>query len=112
MHHVQPRDGNTVLRWVLGSPHLFDPQYLYLPYLYEDFFHVTQKSDAGYVQLNFGNEEWKGNIGGRYVKTDVDPQGYIIDQTNFTQQHSSPTSRTRTATSCRRSTSPTTSRRT
>jgi iron complex outermembrane recepter protein len=84
VRHVQPANGNTVLRWVLGSPHLFDPQYLYAPYLYEDFFHVTQKSQAGYVQLNFGNDEWKGNIGGRYVKTDLDPMGYIIDQNNFT----------------------------
>jgi iron complex outermembrane receptor protein len=80
--HVQPRDGNTVIRWVLGSPNLFTPG-LYLPYLYEDFFHVAQKSDAGYVQLNFGNEDWKGNIGGRYVKTDVDPEGYVINQTDF-----------------------------
>ena len=85
VHHVQPVNGSTVLRWVLGSPNLFDKQYLYAPYLYEDSFQVQQDSKAGYLQLNFGNDEWKGNIGGRYVKTDVDATGFIINNVNIAQ---------------------------
>ncbi len=84
VHHVQPRNGSTVINWVLGSPNLFNSQYLYLPYFYENTFHVDQKSDAGYAQLNFGNDEWKGNVGVRYVRTDIDATGYVSNST-FTQ---------------------------
>ncbi|MEP6485575.1 MAG: TonB-dependent receptor [Rudaea sp.] len=83
VRHVQPADGGTVIRWVLGSPHLFDPQYLYAPYLYEDTFQVQQKSDAGYAQVNFGDDNWKGNVGVRYVRTTIDATGYVIDNVNI-----------------------------
>jgi len=82
---VQPRDGQTVLNWVLASPHLFDPQYLYAPYLYEDSFQVQQSSDAAYAQLNFGNDDWRGNVGVRYVRTETDATGYVINNVNITQ---------------------------
>jgi len=85
VHHVQPRDGQTVLNWVLGSPHLFDPQYLYAPYLYEDSFQVQQSSDAAYAQLNFGNDDWRGNIGLRYVRTETDATGYVINNVDITK---------------------------
>ncbi|MGA9333975.1 MAG: TonB-dependent receptor [Rudaea sp.] len=85
VHHVQPRNGDTVLNWVLDSPHLFDQQYLYLPYLYQDSFNIGQKSQAGYVQLNFGDEDLRGNIGLRYVHTSIDESAYIINNINIAQ---------------------------
>ncbi len=111
-HHVQPSNGDTVLRWVLGSPHLFDPQYLYLPYLYEDFFHVTQKSDAGYVAAEFRQRRVEGQHR-RPLRQDRRRSARATSSTRPTSTTArSPTSRRRTAISCRRSTSPTTSRRT
>jgi iron complex outermembrane recepter protein len=91
VHHVQPRDSQSVLNWVLASPHLFDPQFLYLPYLYEDTFQVQQKSDAGYAQINFGNDDLKGNFGVRYVHTSIDATGYIIDNVNISNSQRSTT---------------------
>ncbi len=84
VHHVQPVNGATVIRWVLGSPNLINPQALYAPYLYEDTFQVQQSSDAGYAQIDFGNDEWKGNFGVRYVRTDIDSTGFIIDNVTIT----------------------------
>ena len=91
VHHVQPAGAGTVLRWVLSSPHLFDPGTLYAPYLYEDSFNVGQKSNAGYAQLNFGNDEFKGNIGIRAVHTTIDATGFIIDNVNIVNSQLSTT---------------------
>ncbi len=84
VHHVQPVDGRTVINWVLGSPHLFDPQYLYLPYLYQNEFQVSQHGDAGYAQMNFGDDDLHGNFGLRFVHTSIDESAYTINNTNIT----------------------------
>lgn len=78
VHHVQPINGDTVSNWVLGSPGLFDPQYLYAPYIYEDTFDIDQKSYAGYAQLDFGNEVVHGNVGLRVVHTLIDASGFVV----------------------------------
>jgi iron complex outermembrane recepter protein len=83
--HVQPINGPTVINWVLGSPNLFQPQFLYAPYLYEDSFWVAQSSDAAYAQLNFGNDDLRGNFGVRFVHTAIDETGFVIDNTNIVQ---------------------------
>jgi iron complex outermembrane receptor protein len=85
VNHVQPSGGPTVINWVLGSPNLFDPKYLYAPYLYEDGFQVAQTSDAAYAQLNFGNDDLRGNFGVRFVHTSIDETGYIINNVDITQ---------------------------
>ncbi len=83
--HVQPISGQQVISWVLASPNLINPQTLYQPYLYEDSFWVAQKSDAAYAQLNFGNEDLRGNFGVRFVHTGIDETGFIIDNVNINQ---------------------------
>ncbi len=81
--HVQPINGQTVLNWVLGSPNLYAPGTLYEPYLYEDSFWVAQSSDAAYAQLDFGNDDLRGNFGVRFVHTSIDETGFIINNTDF-----------------------------
>jgi iron complex outermembrane receptor protein len=83
--HVQPMNGQTVINWVLASPNLFDQKYLYLPYLYQNEFEVSQHSDAAYAQVNFGNEDLRGNFGLRFVHTSTDESAYTINNTNITQ---------------------------
>jgi iron complex outermembrane recepter protein len=83
VNHVQPSSSQAVLNWVLASPNLFDPKYLYAPYLYEDSFQVQQSSDAAYAQLNFGDDAWRGNFGIRYVHTDIDSTGFVINNINI-----------------------------
>ena len=83
VNHVQPVDGSTVINWVLGSPHLFDPQYLYLPYLFQNEFQVSQHGDAAYAQVNFGNDSVRGNFGLRFVHTSIDESAYTINNVNI-----------------------------
>ena len=83
VNHVQPTNGQTVINWVLGSPHLFDPQYLYLPYLFQNEFQVSQHGDAAYAQMNFGNESVRGNFGLRFVHTSIDESAYTINNVNI-----------------------------
>ena len=85
VQHVQPRDGKTVIDWVLASPDLFDPQYLYLPYLFQNEFQVSQKGDAAYAQLNFGNEAVRGNFGLRFVHTSIDESAYTINNIDIAE---------------------------
>lgn len=85
VNHVQPKNGQTVIDWALSSPNLFDPQYLYLPYLYEDSFWVAQSSDAAYAQMNFGDDNLRGNFGVRYVHTSTDATGYVINNIDIGQ---------------------------
>ncbi len=86
VNHVQPRDGQTVLNWVLGSPHLFDPQYLYLPYKYQNEFEVSQHGDAAYAQLDFGSDDTvHGNFGVRFVHTSIDESAFTINNVNIAQ---------------------------
>ncbi|MDE2257356.1 MAG: TonB-dependent receptor, partial [Xanthomonadaceae bacterium] len=83
VNHVQPSNGQTVINWVLGSPHLFDPQYLYLPYLFQNEFQVSQHGDAAYAQMNFGNDSVRGNFGLRFVHTSIDESAYTINNVNI-----------------------------
>ncbi len=83
VNHVQPTNGQTVINWVLGSPHLFDPQYLYLPYLFQNEFQVSQHGDAAYAQMNFGNDSVRGNFGLRFVHTSIDESAYTINNVNI-----------------------------
>lgn len=83
VNHVQPSNGQTVINWVLASPHLFDPQFLYLPYLFQNEFEVSQHGDAAYAQANFGNDGLRGNIGLRFVHTSTDESAYTIDNANI-----------------------------
>ena len=83
VNHVQPTNGQTVINWVLGSPHLFDPQFLYLPYLFQNEFQVSQHGDAAYAQMNFGNDSVRGNFGLRFVHTSIDESAYTINNVNI-----------------------------
>lgn len=83
VNHVQPVNGQTVINWVLASPHLFDPQFLYLPYLFQNEFEVSQHGDAAYAQMNFGDDTVRGNFGLRFVHTSIDESAYIIDSVNI-----------------------------
>ena len=71
-HHVQT-SFDDVINWVLGSPLGNSPD----PGSFlNNTYSVTQKSDAAYAQLNFGNEALHGNFGVRFVRTEVDSAGY------------------------------------
>lgn len=83
VNHVQPGNGQTVINWVLASPNLFDPKYLYLPYLFQNEFQVSQHGDAAYAQANFGNDSVRGNFGLRFVHTSIDESAYTISNTNI-----------------------------
>ncbi|HEX6834420.1 MAG TPA: TonB-dependent receptor [Rudaea sp.] len=85
VHHVQPRNGDAVINWVTSSPNLKGPGTFYLPYLYQNSFEVSQKSNAGYAQLNFGNDFVRGNVGVRYVHTEVNESAYIINNVDIQQ---------------------------
>ena len=85
VHHVQPKNGDTVINWVTSSPNLKGPGTLYLPYLYQNSFEVSQKSDAAYAQVNFGNDLVRGNFGVRFARTDVDESAFVINNTDITQ---------------------------
>ncbi|MGH8041449.1 MAG: TonB-dependent receptor [Rudaea sp.] len=83
VNHVQPVDGSTVINWVLASPNLFNPQFLYLPYLFQNEFQVSQHGDAAYAQMNFGNDSVRGNFGLRFVHTSIDESAYTINNVNI-----------------------------
>lgn len=85
VHHVQPNGGDAVINWVLASPNLKGPGTLYLPFLFQDSFQVSQKSDAAYAQLNFGNESVHGNFGLRFVHTDTDESAFVINNIDIAQ---------------------------
>ncbi|MEP7043139.1 MAG: TonB-dependent receptor [Dokdonella sp.] len=76
-HHVQT-SANNVINWVLGSPLGTSPD----PSSFlNNTYSVTQESDAGYAQLNFGNDSLHGNLGVRFVRTDIDSAGYSYSGT-------------------------------
>ena len=76
-HHVQTSFDN-VMNWVLGSPLGTSPD----PGSFlNNTYSVTQESDAGYAQLNFGNDAIHGNFGVRFVHTDIDSAGYSYSGT-------------------------------
>jgi len=41
-------------------------------------FSVTEKANAAFVMGNLAGEQWKANVGLRYVKTDQTSRGYIV----------------------------------
>lgn len=83
-HHVQPSSGGAVTGWVLGSPNVQAPQFLYAPYVYTGTYNIEQGSKAGYAQLDFGNETVRGNFGLRFVRSDLTSYAYQVsaDQEN------------------------------
>ena len=76
--HVQPAGPGSVTNYVLATPGLFNN--LYAPYVYGNTFGVAQKSEAGYAQLDFGNDNLHGNIGVRLVHTLIDSSGFVLSQ--------------------------------
>jgi len=83
-NHVQPSSGGAVTNWVLGSPNVQNPQFLYAPYVYQGTYNIDQASDAAYAQLNFGDDKLRGNFGLRFVHSTLDSSGYVVsaDQVN------------------------------
>ena len=83
-NHVQPSSGGAVTSWVTGSPNYQNPQFLYAPYVYQGTYNIDQSSDAGYAQLNFGDDKLRGNFGLRFVHSMLDSTGYVVsaDQLN------------------------------
>jgi iron complex outermembrane receptor protein len=83
-NHVQPSGGGAVTNWVLGSPNVQNPQFLYAPYVYQGTYNIDQASDAAYAQLNFGDDKLRGNFGLRFVHSTLDSSGYVVsaDQVN------------------------------
>jgi len=71
-HHVQTSFDN-VLAWVLGSPLGTTPD---AGSFLNNSYAITQKSDAGYAQLNFGTDSLHGNFGVRFVHTGIESSGY------------------------------------
>ncbi|GAA0717486.1 TonB-dependent receptor [Dokdonella soli] len=71
-HHVQTSFDN-VRNWVLGSPLGTTPD---AGSFLNNSYAITQKSDAAYVQGNFGTEALRGNVGLRFVRTEIDSSGY------------------------------------
>ncbi|HEY0180012.1 MAG TPA: TonB-dependent receptor [Dokdonella sp.] len=76
-HHVQT-SFHGVLDWVRGSPLGDVPD---AGSFLNNTYSVTQESDAGYAQLNFGDETVHGNLGLRFVHTDIDSTGYSYSGT-------------------------------
>ena len=77
--HVQPSGPDAIYNYVLATPGLFNN--LYAPYVYDNTFGVAQKSEAGYAQLDFGNDDGvRGNLGVRLVHTIIDASGFVISQ--------------------------------
>ncbi|MEO7432390.1 MAG: TonB-dependent receptor [Dokdonella sp.] len=71
-HHVQTSFDN-VLAWVLGSPLGTSPD----PGSFlNNSYAISQKSQAGYAQLNFGTDALHGNFGLRFVHTEIESSGY------------------------------------
>ena len=83
INHVQPTGPDAIYQYVLATPGLFNN--LYAPYVYDNTFGVAQKSDAGYVQLDFGNDNLRGNFGVRLVHTVIDSSGFAVNQTQVNQ---------------------------
>lgn len=83
-HHVQPSSGDAVTNWVLGSPNVTAPQFLYAPYVYTGTYNIDQSSKAGYAQLDFGNEAVRGNVGLRFVRSGLTSYAFQVsaDQEN------------------------------
>jgi TonB-dependent receptor len=71
-HHVET-SFDDVINWVAGSPLGTVPDAAsYLNNTYA----ITQTSDAGYAQANFGGEGVRGNFGVRFVRTEIDSSGF------------------------------------
>ncbi len=79
INHVQPSGPNAIYDYVLSTPGLFNN--LYPPFVYADTFGVAQKSEAGYAQVDFGNDEnLRGNFGLRFVHTLINASGFVVSQ--------------------------------
>lgn len=77
-HHVQTGPG-AVRDWVLGSPLDYanpDPASFL-----DNTWKLVQRSSAAYVQLNFATDTLHGNLGLRYVRTQIDGSGYAVSGT-------------------------------
>ncbi|MDE3141051.1 MAG: TonB-dependent receptor [Pseudomonadota bacterium] len=79
INHVQPSGPGAIYQYVLSTPGLFNN--LYPPYVYDDTFGVAQKSEAGYIQADFSNNDnLRGNVGVRFVHTVIDSSGFVVNQ--------------------------------
>jgi TonB-dependent receptor len=73
--HIQVGAGN-IRRWIGASPidwaHPDPGSYL------NNTWSLVQKNSAGYVQLDFGNDAWRGNVGVRFVHTATEGSGFNL----------------------------------
>lgn len=88
VNHVQPGSSDAVYNWVLATPGLFNN--FYYPFFYQNTFQVAQTSDAGYVQLNFGKDKLRGNLGVRVVNTSTDSSAYVLGGADPTKPNAGP----------------------
>ncbi len=49
------------------------------------FFNIKEKTNSFYAQANFEYGMFRGNAGVRYLDTDIDSSGYIVDSNNVTK---------------------------
>jgi outer membrane receptor protein involved in Fe transport len=66
-HHVQPSSGGAVTGWVLGSPNVQAPQYLYAPNVYTGTYNITPYYEQGpfSASVSYG---WRSSyLAGGYV---------------------------------------------
>jgi iron complex outermembrane receptor protein len=72
--HIQAGD-QTAYDWIvtntLGAGVQPDPA----TYL-DNTWRLTQSAKAAYLQADFANDNWHGNVGARYVRTTIDTLGY------------------------------------
>jgi TonB-dependent receptor len=74
-HHIQVGPGN-IRRWI-GNSHIDWAHPDAGSYL-NNTWALTQKNDAGYAQLNFGNDSVRGNVGVRFVHTETEGSGFNL----------------------------------
>lgn len=76
INHVQSTSRDAVTSWVLSTPGLFNN--FYYPFFYQNTFGVSQATEAGYAQINFGRNKLRGNVGVRVVRTETDSSSYVL----------------------------------
>jgi iron complex outermembrane recepter protein len=81
--HVQTLGLNAIKNAVLSTPGFGSATY---PLTYFDnTWAIQQQNEAAYVQADFGNDDVHGNIGARYVYTQLSSSGYYIPSTCSTE---------------------------
>lgn len=78
VRHVQTAGYNAIYNAVLNGTSL---EAVNPSLTYDNTFNVQQKNSSAYLQVDFGNDAVRGNIGARYVHAVIDAYGYNVPGT-------------------------------